>query len=417
MSLVLVACAPAANACASAPSDSASLLASSRGEVIFLSTQFKPPREIEQFRRILRGAPMGVEFNSLDTETFNHRLDALQQAGKVSVSLVGGQYGDLVPFQHKGYLQDLTTLMSRLSDRQFPEKELELSRMGTDQHYYVPWTKATFVLAVNKKAEQYKPQGTDVNALTYRQLQEWGERILRETGQPKLGFPAGPNGLLHRLFQGYLYPSYTGSVVTGFKSQEAEEMWGQFAAIWRVTNPASTTYDSMQEPLDRDEVWIAWDHIARLVTVVEQRPPDFLLAPAPAGPKGRGFMVVPSGLAVPTNAPNREGAERLIEYLTEPARQLATLCNLWFVPASGATELANLPRGLQVLVQAIAAQEAASDGLPVLPPIGLGDKHDQFNDVYRQTFHRIVLANQAIPQVLESQDQELQTLIKSAGVP
>ncbi len=43
----------------------------------------------------------------------------------------------------------------------------------------------------------------------------------KATGERKLGFPAGPTGLMARFFQGYLYPSYTGGVVSTFKSGEA----------------------------------------------------------------------------------------------------------------------------------------------------------------------------------------------------
>ena len=79
--------------------------------------------------------------------------------------------------------------------------------MGTpDKTYYIPWMQATYVLAVNKKALEHLPQGADVNALTYQQLEDWGANMQKATGKRLLGFPAGPNGLLHRFFQGYLYP-------------------------------------------------------------------------------------------------------------------------------------------------------------------------------------------------------------------
>ncbi len=65
----------------------------------------------------------------------------------------------------------------------------------------------------------------------------------------------------------------------------------------------------MQEPLLGEEVWVAWDHVARLINAVKDRPDDFVMFPAPAGPKGRGYMPVIAGLAIPKGAANREGAE------------------------------------------------------------------------------------------------------------
>ena len=156
--------------------------------------------------------------------------------------------------------------------------------MGTkDKTYYIPWMQATYVLAINKKALQYLPQGADVNALTYQQLKDWGAAIQKATNKRLLGFPAGPKGLLHRFFQGYLYPSYTGSSgVVGFKTPEAAAMWKDFKDIWQYVNPQSTNYEFMQEPLASEEVWIAWDHVARLINVA-QRPAERLRAGAGAG--------------------------------------------------------------------------------------------------------------------------------------
>ena len=53
-------------------------------------------------------------------------------------------------------------------------------------------------------------------------------------------------------------------MVTEFRSAEAEAMWTEFKALWATVNPNSTSYDFMQEPLLAGEVWIAWDHIARV---------------------------------------------------------------------------------------------------------------------------------------------------------
>jgi hypothetical protein len=41
-----------------------------------------------------------------------------------------------------------------------------------------------------------------------------------QTGRKRCGLPAGPMSLLHRLIQGYMYPAYTGGLVTTYKSPE-----------------------------------------------------------------------------------------------------------------------------------------------------------------------------------------------------
>ena len=135
--------------------------------------------------------------------------------------------------------------------------------------------------------------------------------IQAKTGKRMLGFPAGPKGLMHRFFEGFLLPSYTGGVVVPFRSPEAAEaMWTEFASLWKTVTPNSTNYNFMQEPLLTGEVWIAFDHIARVLDALRQKPDDFVAFPAPAGPKGRGYMPVIAGLAISKGAPDKAQARR-----------------------------------------------------------------------------------------------------------
>lgn len=425
LALLLAACGQGTATTPTAPADSAPTGASApdepapadTGEVIFLSTQFTPVEEAERMRNtILGGFPGTVEFIPEDGGPFNDRVRAEAQSGQVSISLLGGLHGDFAPFARDGLLEDLTPLMQELQDRGFPESFVELSRLGTDSVYYIPWMQATYVLAANRQALQYLPEGADQNALTYEQLRQWAANIQEATGERKLGFPGGPSGLIHRLFQGYLYPSFTGSAgVVGFKSPEAVTMWNEFKELWAYANPQSTAYEFMQEPLLSEEVWIAMDHTARLINAVNERPDDFILLPAPAGPQGRGFMPVLAGLAIPKGAPNRAGAEELIRYLTMPEQQTTTLRENAFFPVVDATLPDDLSPGIRLEADAVAAQSNASDGLPSLLPVGLGAKGGEFNKVYIDSFQRIVLNNQPVEQVLEEQAAILQQIIDEAG--
>jgi multiple sugar transport system substrate-binding protein len=383
------------------------------GTLVFLSTQFKPVEEAERMRTtILGNFPGQVEFIPEDTGPFNDRIRAEAQAGQKTVSLIGGLHGDFAPFVKDQLLEDVTPLVDQLKAQGYPEAFIELSRLGTDKSYYVPWMQGTYLLAANKQALQYLPEGADQNALTYEQLKQWGANVQQATGERKLGFPGGPTGLLHRFFQGYLYPSYTGSAgVVGFKSPEAVQMWNDFKALWALSNPGSTTYEFMQEPLLSGEVWIAWDNAARLINAVKEKPDEFVLMPAPAGPKGRGFMPVLAGLAIPKGAPNRQGAEQLITYLNQPEQQIATLRANAFFPVTGATIPNDLEAGVRLEAEAVKAQSGAGDALPSLLPVGLGAKGGEFNKVYLDTFQRIVLNNEPVEQVLEQQAGALQQII------
>lgn len=424
LALLLSACGQSAPGSTSAPpadsnAPSPGNQAADSGEIIFLSTQFTPVEEAERMRNTILADFNGtVEFIPEGGGPFNDRVRAEAQSSGGTISLLGGLHGDFAPFARDGLLEDLTPLMEELQSRGFPEAFAELSRLGTDRVYYIPWMQATYVLAVNRQALQYLPEGADENALTYEQLKQWAANVQEATGERKLGFPGGPGGLIHRLFQGYLYPSYTGSAgVVGFRSPEAVTMWTDFKELWSYANPQSTTYEFMQEPLLSEEVWIAMDHTARLINAVNERPDDFVLLPAPAGPAGRGFMPVIAGLAIPSGAPNRAGAEELIRYLTLPEQQTTTLRENAFFPVIDASLPTDLGAGVRIQAQAVAAQSTASDGLVSLLPVGLGAKGGEFNKVYTDTFQQIVLNNQPIEQVLEQQAVILQQIMDEAGAP
>jgi len=421
----LFACILAAGLCATACSTSstsgtapAGSTPAAGGAVQFLSTQYNTVDEQAKVRdTILSKAPVQSQFQPSELGPFNDRITAEQKAGKVTVGVIGGQHGDFAPFVKSGYMDDVTPLVQRLADRNFPPKFLDLSKFGSDKNYYVPWAQATYVLAVNKKAMQYLPQGADVNALTYDQLKAWGANIAQATGQRKVGFPDGPKGLFARFFEGYLYPSYTGSSgVVGFKSADAAAMWTSFKDLWKVAvNPQSTSYDFMQEPMLADEVWVAWDHTARLINAATQNPTEIMLVPAPAGPKGRGFMPVITGLGIPKGAPDRASSEKLIEYMTQPQTQITTLTQLAFFPATGAAVPTELPPGVKLEADAVAKQSASKDAVPSLLPVGLGAQGNEFNKVFIDTFTRIVINNEDVQPVLNDQAAKLQAVIDQAG--
>ncbi|MBV9356387.1 MAG: extracellular solute-binding protein [Chloroflexi bacterium] len=415
LSLFVAACNTSGSSGGTAP---AGATPSAGGAVQFISTQFNTVDETTRMNNdILKDAPVSTNFQPSELGPFNDRLTAEEKAGKVTVGVVGGQHGDFAPFVSAGYMDDVTDLVQRLSDRNFPQKILDLTRFGTDKNYYVPWAQATYVLAVNKKALPYLPQGADVNALSYDQLQAWGANIASSTGQRKVGFPAGPKGLFARFFEGYLYPSYTNSAgVVAFKSPEAVTMWTDFRNLWKSTvNPQSTQYDFMQEPLLSDEVWIAWDHTARLINAATQQPDNIMLVPAPGGPRGRGFMPVITGLGIPRGAPDRASSEKLIDYLTQPDQQVKTLSELAFFPATGAQIPSDLPPGVKLEADAVAKQAAAPDAIPSLLPVGLGAQGNEFNNVFIDTFTRIVINNEDVQPVLNDEAAKLQSLIDQAG--
>src|SRR5690606_27173571 len=253
--------------------------------------------------------------------------------------------------------------------------------------------------------------------LTYDELIAWGKAMREATGSPKIGLPAGPKGLLHRFLQGYLYPSYTGSVVTKFRSGEAEAMWNAFKTLWAEVNPASTNYGFMQEPLLTGEVWVAWEHTARLQDALNQKPDQFVTFPAPAGPAGRGFMPVVAGIAIPKTSPNVEEAKALAAYMLKPETQIATLRATSFFPVVEVTLPDDMPAAVKMSGATVAAQSSAPDAKPSLLPVGIGGLDGKFNKVFIDTFQRVVLRGQDVRQVLDEQAATLKDIMTESKAP
>lgn len=381
-------------------------------EALFWSTQAKPVEESQKMREeVLSGFPGGVDYQGLDNGPWLTRIQAELQAGSGTIAVLGGLHGDL-----SGLGEGLVDLSSAdLSGT--GEALVELGRLGTGEQKYVPWMQATYLMAANRKALEYLPAGADLNALTYDQLIAWTTAMADATGGPKFGFPAGPQGLKHRFFQGFLLPAYTGSTVTEFRSADAEAAWETFKALWAQTTPASTGYNFMQEPLLTEEVWLAFDHVARLGDAFNQRPDDFVAFPAPAGPKGRAFMPVIAGIAVPTTAPDMAQSMALVDYMLKPETQIATLRATNFFPVKEVTLPDDMPASVKAFGPAIAAMTGAPDALPALLPMGLGDKGGQFNQVYVDTFEQIVLGGRPVREALDAQAETLRSLMQETGAP
>ncbi len=388
------------------------------GSVTFMSTQFNIVEESDKIRTIL--ADFGeVEFVPSEEGPMIDLLRAEAETGEGSVDLIGALHGTFPVLQNEDVLFDLSDLLAQLEENyELPESFVELGKLGTaDYQYYIPWMQATYIMAAHVSALEYLPEGADINALTWEQFAEWAKNIYDGTGEAQLGLPVA--GLFHRFLEGYLYPSFTGGMVTGFKSPEAVAMWEWFRdELWPYVHPQSvTSYEFMQEPLLAGEVILAFDHTARLINAFNDKPDEFVGFPAPTGPAGLGFMPVVVGLGVPYTSADPDGAEALIDFLLQPETQGRVLQDLAFFPVVGGVDTTDLPEGVAIEAAAVEAQAASPDALPALLPVGLGDRGGEINEIYRNAFSRIVLNGEDIQTVLDDEGAALQSLLDETGAP
>ena len=384
------------------------------GRLIFLSTQLRPIEEAQKMRNlILKGFPQAVDYITEQPQQFPVRIKAEERSGTHRIDVVGALHGELQSLVPLGALVALDDLAGKLTDRKISDRLLTLGKFSTAHQLYIPWMQASYIMVANKLALPYLPNGADLDALSYDQLALWAGALQQKTGKRLLGLPAGPRGLIHRFFEGFLYPSYTGGVVVPFRSAAAEAMWTQFASLWKSVNPNSTRYDFMQQPLLSGDVWIGFDHIARVLGALRQKPDEFVAFPAPAGPKGRGYMPVLAGLAVLEGAPDMNGSMALIDYLSQSRTQVTTARSVGFFPVVK-TEL---PPDLRPAAAAIQKMQSAQDAVLALLPIGLGERAGEFDKVFRDTFQLVVLRGQDPRAVLDRQAEALNRLMSETGAP
>jgi multiple sugar transport system substrate-binding protein len=380
--------------------------------ITLLSTQLNPVEEAGKMRNvILKGFPGSVEFRPNDSSYVFSSIDSIiRNDPKISL-LLGALHGDLLTLYERGALLPMDSVFAELQRNGLVDSFSALGKFDGTHIYYVPWMQATFVMVANRKALPYLPKGADLNNLTYAEYLQWGKNIYEGTKRKMIGFPAGEKGLMHRFFQGYLYPSFTGNTLLRYRSPEARDMWEYFRNLWQYVYPGSLVYSSMADPLIIEDGWIGWDHTARLVKVFEERSQDFVTFPAPIGPRGRGFMTIVSGLAIPKDIQKPEKVVPLIDYLTRPEVQILALRETGFFPVVSLPSQGQIPENFKMLYSAVQEQAGSPRSVLTLAPVGLGNKSKDFNDLYMLTFSEIILDKKDIQTVLDGNAKELQAII------
>jgi len=128
-------------------------------------------------------------------------------------------------------------------------------------------------------------------------------------------------------------------------------------------------------------------------------------------------MPVVAVVAIPKTAPDMEAAKALAAYMLKPETQIATLRATNFFPVVAVDLPADMPASVKAFGPAIAAMTGAPDALPALLPMGLGEQSGKFNQVYTDTFERIVLGGQDVRPVLDEQAAVLKGIMDETKAP
>jgi len=147
-------------------------------DTLFMSTQLRPIEEAQKMRDVILKDYSGkVTYVPEEPAALPVRLQAEQQGGTHTISVIGALHGELEPLLALHGIVPLDDLAAKLADRGIPAGLLTLGKLGTAHQMYIPWMQATYFMVANKQALPFLPQGANLDALTYEQLAEWGAAI------------------------------------------------------------------------------------------------------------------------------------------------------------------------------------------------------------------------------------------------
>lgn len=130
-----------------------------QADVLFWSTQAKPVEEAQAMReQVLNGFDDPVDYQPNDAGPWLTRLNAELQAGSGTIGVLGALHGEFSAMDPDN-LVDLDDLGVAAASATFNS----LAELGTGNAQYIPWMQASYIMAANRQALEYLPEGADLD--------------------------------------------------------------------------------------------------------------------------------------------------------------------------------------------------------------------------------------------------------------
>ena len=105
-------------------------------EIVFLSTQLNPIEEATAMRNIIlknfSGKVLYKPYN--DKEIYSYLAKE-----KIKPNLIGGLYGDFMSLKKDNLIINMEDIYKTLGNQNFISKFNEMSKLDTNNHYFIPW--------------------------------------------------------------------------------------------------------------------------------------------------------------------------------------------------------------------------------------------------------------------------------------
>jgi multiple sugar transport system substrate-binding protein len=281
---------------------------------------FSAPEQQEYFQNEIL-VPFGKENNCLvtfaifDNNPLFQRLQVQMATDNVTTDVVIPFASFFQDYVKNNYVEDLTGLVKSWTDRTFSAGLSTMAFFGGKQ-YFVPIASDVYLLAANQKAMKYLPRGADVQDLSWDEFADWANAIAKGEGEGKLAVTGVPErSLIYQV--GGMALSF-GAGFPDVSSSGARDAWEIMVKMKDAFTPTVSTYADLVAPMKRGEAWLTWAHVANVGDIYNSNPAQYVIAPVPKGPAGKGSIAGTHGFGIPIGSPNRDLAIKLIEYVTRP---------------------------------------------------------------------------------------------------
>jgi multiple sugar transport system substrate-binding protein len=355
------------------------------------SRLWSPPEEQEfVINEVLKpfGEENGVKvaLSIFQDEDLLARQKVQSATGNQTTDIVIAYASRFTDWVNAGYVEDLTSVVAGWTDRTFSPGINSMAVINGKQ-YFVPIASDVYLLCANQKAMKYLPSGADVQDLTWNEFADWANAIARGENEGKVAVTGVPQKAL--IYQvGGMGLSF-GAGFPDVSSAGAIEAWKIMIKMRGAFTPTVATYDNPKDPMKRGEAWLTWAHVADVGDIYKSNPSQYVIAPVPKGPEGKGSIAGTQGFAIPVNSPNRDVAIKLIEYMTRPdiMLKLARGAGGWIPPVSEAVDQLGSAAQDEVIKMAIDVMD--NGNLSFLPPAYLaagnwGQIKQVYDDIARR---------------------------------
>ncbi len=326
-----------------------------------------------------------VELQVFDDVKQLQRMKVQQTSDTVGTDVAIVYVSRMANWVEDGLVVDLRPYETAWEGRSFVEA-FESMTTFAGKRYFLPIGADDYLLCANREALKYLPEGLDAQNLSWHQLVQWARRIAEGEGEGKFAVTGvAQKMLIYQVSAAIL--SYGGGF-PDVASPEAILAWRVLTGLHGALTPAVGTYDTVVPAMKRGEAWLTVTHNARVGEIHASNPTQYVVAPAPHGPAGRGSVAGVSGVGIVRGAGQPELAAAFLGYLTRPDIQMKLAIGTGgFIPT--VTEaVKELGDSVQEQVIAKSMQVLEEGNLAYIPAV---QNWSSVKIVYDEAFRKVVM--------------------------